>query len=82
VYKRQVFWLSSLAVADGRQAVLGLLFLIVPASLIAIDTMTVDVALAALTACFAWQVKTGRERWVWVTLAAACLVRELSLIHI
>ena len=75
-----VFWLSSLAVADGRQAVLGLLFLIVPASLIAIDTMTVDVALAALTACFAWQVKTGRERWVWVTLAAACLVRETGLL--
>jgi hypothetical protein len=75
-----VFWLSSLAVAEGRQAVLGLLFLIVPATVVAVDTMTVDVALAALTACFAWQVKTGRERWVWVTLAAACLVRETGLL--
>jgi len=75
-----VFWLSSLALAEGRHAALGLLFLIIPASVIAVDTMTVDVALAALTACFAWQVKTGRERWVWVTLAAACLVRETGLL--
>lgn len=75
-----VFWLGSLAVAQGRHAALGLLFLIVPATIVAVDSMTVDVALAALTACFAWQVKTGRERWVWVTLAAACLVRETGLL--
>ena len=75
-----VFWLGSLALAEGRHAALGLLFLIVPATLVAVDSMTVDIALAALTACFAWQVKTGRERWVWVTLAAACLVRETGLL--
>ena len=75
-----VFWLSSLAEADGRKAVMGLLFLIVPATMVSIDRMTVDVALAALTACFAWQVKTGRERGIWVTLAAASLVRETGLV--
>lgn len=75
-----VFWLSSLALAEGRHAALGLLFLIVPATVVAVDSMTVDVALAALTACFAWQVKTGRERGIWVTLAAACLVRETGLL--
>lgn len=75
-----VFWLSSLAVAEGRHAALGLLFLIVPATAAAVDSMTVDVALASLTACFAWQVKTGRERGIWVTLAAACLVRETGLL--
>ena len=32
-----VFWLSSLALAEGRHAALGLLFLIVPASVIAVD---------------------------------------------
>jgi len=75
-----VFWLSSLAVAEGRHAALGLLFLIVPATVIAVDSMTVDVALAALTTCFAWQLRTGRERGVWVTLAAAGLVRETGLL--
>jgi hypothetical protein len=75
-----VFWLGSIAVAEGRPAALGLLFLIVPATLVGVDTMTVDVALAALVTCFAWQVKTGHERGVWVTLAAACLVRETGVL--
>lgn len=75
-----VYWLGSIAASEGRHPAFGLLFLIVPATLVAIDSMTVDIALAALTACFAWQVKTGRERWVWVTLAAACLVRETGVL--
>lgn len=75
-----VYWLGKIAVSEGRHAAWGLAFLLVPATLVAIDSMTVDVALAALTACFAWQVKTGRERGVWVTVAAACLVRETGVL--
>ena len=35
--------------------------------------------MAALIACFAWQVQTGRRRWLWLTVAAAPLVRETGL---
>jgi HAMP domain-containing protein len=47
-------FLGSIMVRQGRHAAFGLLFLAVPATIVAADTMTVDVALGALTACFAW----------------------------
>jgi hypothetical protein len=75
-------FLGRIMVWQGRHAALGLLFLAVPAAIVGIDTMTVDVALAALTACFAWQWLSGREPgWgLWFTLAAAGLVRETGLL--
>ncbi len=75
-----VYWLGCIMESQGRHAALGLLFLIVPAALVAIDSMTVDVALAALTACFAWQLSTERTRGLWITLAAAGLVRETGVL--
>lgn len=75
-----VYWLARAVACQGAHPALGLLFLAVPATLVAADTMTVDVALAALTACLAWQLLSGRERWVCATLAAACLVRETGLL--
>jgi len=44
--------------------------------------MTVDITLAALTACFAWHWGSGREPgWgLWFTLAAAGLTRETGLL--
>ncbi len=73
------FWLARIMAREGRHAALGLLFLAVPATLVAVDSMTVDVALAALTVGFAWQVSTGRERGLWPILAAAGLSRETGL---
>ena len=73
------FWLACIMAREGRHAALGLLFLMVPGALIGVDSMTVDVALAALTAGFAWYVLNGRERGMWLVVAAAALVRETGL---
>jgi hypothetical protein len=73
------YWLGLIVVREGRHAALGLLFLAVPATLVAIDSMTVDVALAALAAGYVCQLSTGRERGLWLILAAAALVRETGL---
>jgi hypothetical protein len=64
----------------GRHAAWGLLFLIVPAAPIAVDSMTVDVAIAALTACFAYRLASGSDRGLWWILASACLVRETGVL--
>ena len=73
------YWLGRIMEREGRHTALGLLFLAVPATLVAMDSMTVDVALAALTVGFVWQLSTGRERGLWFILAAAGLVRETGL---
>ena len=75
-------FLGCIMVRQGRHAALGLLFLAVPATIVGIDTMTVDITLAALTACFAWHWGSGREPgWgLWFTLAAAGLTRETGLL--
>ena len=75
-----VFWLGRIMELEGRHAALGLLFLIMPATITGLDAMTVDVALAALTACFAWQWRSGNTRWLWITIAAAPLVRETGIL--
>jgi hypothetical protein len=75
-----VYCLTKFMICQGRHPALGLLFLLIPAVPIAVDSMTIDVSLAALTACFAYQVATGRTRWLWPTLAAATLSRETGVL--
>ena len=77
-----VYWLGALMVRQGRRACFGLLFLIVPATVASIDRMTVDVALAALTAGFAFYFLEGRDPELWVIAAAAGLVRETGLLFV
>ncbi len=75
-----VYWLGSVMLLEHRHAAAGLLFLIVPATIVSIDMATVDVALAALTVGLVLQFAKGRESWLWPILAAAVLVRETGLI--
>jgi hypothetical protein len=75
-----VYWLGALMVRQGRQASLGLLFLIVPATVASIDRMTIDITLAALAAGFAFYYLEGRDPELWVVVAAAGLVRETGLL--
>lgn len=75
-----VFFLARIMALRGMPPALGLLFLAVPATLIAIDTLTVDVSLAALTIVFVWTSVTGRSRAAWLALAASGLVRETGLL--
>jgi hypothetical protein len=74
-----IYWLACTMVQQGRHAAWGFLFLMVPATLVSIDRMTIDVAVGALTALFAFQFLAHRERWLWFTLAAAALARETGL---
>lgn len=75
-----VYGMGHIMACHGRSAAWGLSFLAVPAALVGVDTMTVDVLLAALIVCFAWQIQTGRRRWLWLSVAAAPLVRESGLV--
>ena len=75
-----VYGLGCILAHQGRSSAWGLSFVAVPAALVGIDTMTVDVLLATLIVCFAWQVQTGSRRWLWLTVAAAPLVRETGLV--
>jgi hypothetical protein len=76
------FCLSQLAIDAGRPALWGLLFLITPATLMAIERMTVDIALTAL--CLACLVAARRRRWLllWFTLAGAMLSKETGVLAI
>ena len=74
------YWSALCAAALGRSPGWGLAFLLVPAVGISAERMTVDVALAALTAGFAaYAERTGSWRLV-VVLAAAALVRETGVL--
>lgn len=74
------YWLSLIFMFQGRSPAWGLCFLAVPPVLVAVDSMTVDVAIAALAAGFAWHLITGRMSALWLILAAAGLVRETGLL--
>lgn len=75
-----IYCLGSLLRSRGFHSASGLLFLAVPATIVAVDSMTVDVALAALTACLAWRLSKVDERGICLALAAAGLVRETGLL--
>jgi len=76
-----VYWSAAGCLALGRSALWGLLFALLPATLIGIDRMVVDVALAALTAGFACHVRAPSWR-LFAILAAAALTRETGLLLI
>ncbi len=74
------YWLARIMLFHGRHPAWGLCFLAVPPVLIAVDSMTVDVAIAALAAGFAWHLITGRASALWMILAVAGMVREIGLL--
>ncbi len=75
-----VYFLGLWMVLAGRPAGLGALFLLVPSTVVAVDSMTVDGTLAALAAVFLWQWAARRQRGLWLTLAACGLIRETGLL--
>jgi hypothetical protein len=70
------YWLSRWAGLCGLHTAWGLAFLLVPATLVSMDRMTVDVALAALTVGFAYYWTTQSWPKLLLVLLLACLVRE------
>jgi len=73
------FWMARVASHRGVHPAWGLAFAILPGTIFSADTMTVDAALAALVAGFAWYAFTGSRRKVFIVLMAAALTREVAL---
>ena len=74
--------LASLAVAADRAALWGILFLLAPATLVGLERMTVDTALAALS--LSSILAACARRWVllWLSLAGAMLAKETGVLMI
>jgi hypothetical protein len=75
-----IYWLSRYAVFHGRSPAWGLGFLSLPGTLISIDRLTVDIALAALCAGLFWYVKRDSPARLYLVLVLAGLVRETGLL--
>lgn len=74
------YWLSRYAAALGFHPAWALAFLLVPATLVSMDRMTVDGALAALTAGFAYFSVVRSSVRLYVVLMLACLTRETGVL--
>lgn len=73
-----LYWLARVLVIQGLHPGWGLMFLLMPATLVSMDRMTVDVALAALAAGF---VLYSDAPWkVFAILVCAALTRETGLL--
>lgn len=74
------YWLARFAEQQGREAAWGLAFLLVPAVLVSLDRMTIDLPLAALCAAFALYGASTNRAALYAVLTAAPLVRETGII--
>ena len=70
------WWTSRYAVLAGRHAVWGLVFLFFPATLIALDRLTVDLVFLALFAGGLYYWRTGEWSKLLPVLTLLCLTRE------
>jgi hypothetical protein len=72
------FWMARVAAHRGVDPAWGLAFAIMPGTICSADSMTVDVALAALIAGFAWYAYTGSRWKLAIVLMCAALTREVA----
>jgi hypothetical protein len=73
-------WLSRYVSLCGRHPAWGLCFLLVPATIISIDRLIVDLTLAALTVGFALYARHGPPWKLFLVLACAVLTRETGFL--
>jgi len=74
------FWLSRWSALHGHHPAWGLAFLLIPATLISMDRMTVDVALAALTVGATFYYETESWPYLYGVLVLAGLTRETGML--
>ncbi len=74
-----VYWTCGFAKRVGRSPLLGIAFVLAPATIVSIDRMTVDIALAAFAAGFACYVERAPAWRVLVILTCAALTRETAV---
>jgi hypothetical protein len=77
-----VYWLSRIAARTGVSPCWGLVFVLAPATLISLDRMTVDIALAALTCGLVLYDAEGPAWKVTAVLVCAGLTRETALLMV
>jgi hypothetical protein len=81
-----VYWTAQFAVRADRSPAWGLLFLLAPATIVSIDRMTVDIALAAFACGFAYYVSDPASKnphWkILAILVCAALTRETAVLII
>jgi hypothetical protein len=75
-----VWWLSRYLDASGHRCRWALLFVLAPATLIALDRLTVDLAFSALCIGVAYYDKNGHRMKNYLLLALACLTRETGFL--
>jgi hypothetical protein len=75
-----IYWLGRWSELHTRHPAWGLGFILLPATLISVDRMTADVALAAACAGTLWYAARGCYGRVWILLAGALLTRETGLV--
>jgi hypothetical protein len=75
-----VYWLARAMENRGRHPAWGLMFALMPAALVSMDRMTVDVALAALAAGFALYCERSSRWKLLLILACAALTRETGFL--
>ncbi|HSW48986.1 MAG TPA: hypothetical protein VLH09_02375, partial [Bryobacteraceae bacterium] len=75
-----VYWVSRYIAPLGYHPAWGLCFLLLPATLISVDRMVIDLALASLTAGFALYARDGPPWKLGVVLACAALARETGML--
>jgi hypothetical protein len=74
------YWMSAFAAVAGFSEWLGFTFLLIPATLVSIDRLTVDVALAALCIAFALYVAKNSQWRIFAVLLLASLARDTGLL--
>jgi hypothetical protein len=76
------FWLARWSGASGFSSAWGLLFLIMPATLVSLLFMTVDGTLGALAIGFIWYAKRQSTVALYILLVCAALTREMGFFFI
>jgi hypothetical protein len=77
------YWLSRLAGSYGHTGAWGLAFVCIPAAIVSMDRMAVDVALAAFVMAFALYSREGEADWkLYAVLLLAALARETGLLPV
>jgi len=74
------FWLARWSTTLGFSPAWGLLFLVIPATLVTMLLMIVDGALAALAVGAFWYAERQNQVKLFAVLACACLVREIGVL--
>jgi hypothetical protein len=74
------YWLARWSLSHGKSVYWGFLFLAMPAALVTIPLMVVDVSLAALTVAVFWYAEQKSPMKLFAALACAALTRETGIL--